>query len=120
MYQRSIVVETRRLPAVDTRPPDGFHLPIDFPEACPVETAPQPFPSHLLEALLLSRTSRKASWDIRKGTAGACRGERRSGISYLSLAWQEWREHAVNAECVNSPLMLPVVHRMPQANNVWL
>lgn len=44
VHQRSIVVETRRLPAVDTRPPDGFHLPIDFLEARPVETAPQPFP----------------------------------------------------------------------------
>lgn len=39
VHQRSSVVETHRLPAVNTRSPDGFHFPIDFLEACPVETA---------------------------------------------------------------------------------
>lgn len=42
MHQRSSVVETRRLPAADTRTPDGFPLPIDFLEARAVETAVQP------------------------------------------------------------------------------
>lgn len=86
MHQRSSVVETRRLPTVDTRSPDGFHLPIDFLEARPVVTAHQPFLSHLLEASLLFRASQEALWDTRKGTAGARRGEHRSGVSYLSLA----------------------------------
>lgn len=46
MHQRSSVVETHCLPAVDTSSPDGFPLPIDFLEARPVETAPQPCLKH--------------------------------------------------------------------------